>query len=220
MKTLSSALLASVLFAAAGNAQAFGVGARAGTTGFGGDIGFSLAPTLLARVGLAGGNYSTNLSANGIDYDAKFKSAVGSLLIDWSPLGPFRLTAGFMPNNNKIDLTGKAQNGSYNFNGNTYQASDVGSLSGSVKTGNRFAPYVGIGYGNVATAGINFYADLGVMYTGSPKTSLSAACGPTASAGTCNQLQADVAAEQGRLGDDLRFARWYPIATIGVTIGF
>ncbi|WP_341675742.1 autotransporter outer membrane beta-barrel domain-containing protein [Niveibacterium sp. SC-1] len=220
MKTLNYSLLTAALLLVAGNAQAFGVGVRAGTTGLGADIGFSLAPTVLARIGYGGGNFSTDVTANNVSYDAKFKSSTGSLLIDWSPLGPFRVTAGFMPNNNRIDLTGNPQNGSYSFNGNTYQASDVASLSGSVKAGNRFAPYVGIGYGNVATAGVNFYADLGVMYMGSPKTTLSAACGATASPAECNQLQADVAVEQGRLGDDLRFARWYPIANIGVTVGF
>ncbi len=219
MKT-KTLLLAIATLVATGSAQAVGVGARVGTTGIGGDIGFSLAPTLLARIGYSYLNYSHTIDQTDVSYDGKLKLSNASLLLDWSPLGPFRITAGLMPNNNKLELNGRPTRSSYTLNGNTYQASDIGSLSGEVKTGNSVAPYLGIGYGNVATAGVNFYFDLGVMYMGTPKASLSAACGASLDAASCTQLHSDVAKEQQRLVDDLNGAKWFPVANIGVTIGF
>ena len=50
--------------------------------------------------------HATSIPAS-VRYDAKAKVLTGSLLLDWSPLGPFRISGGFMPNKNKIDLTGQ-----------------------------------------------------------------------------------------------------------------
>ena len=64
---------------------------------------------------------------------------------------------------------------------------------------------------------MNFYADLGIMFMGSPKVSLSASCRPPAN---CAQLQSDLNDEQARIESDLKKYRFFPVATIGVTIGF
>ncbi|WP_374400688.1 hypothetical protein [Niveibacterium sp.] len=220
MKALRIALAIAAITAAS-QAQAVGVGVRAGTTGIGGDIGFSVAPTLLARVGYSYLNYSNNVEVTDVKYDGKLKLSNGSFLLDWSPLGPFRITGGLILNDNKVDVTGTPTGSSYTINGNTYPAAAVGTLNGTVKVGNKVAPYLGIGYGNVATAGVNFYFDLGVVFQGTPKAELSANCG-SAIVGTpaCSQLQSDVAAEQAKLADDLKRFQYYPVANIGLTIGF
>lgn len=53
-------------------------------------------------------------------------------------------------------MTGTPTNGTYTLNGNTYSAASVGSVGGPVAVGNKVAPYLGIGYGNVSGAGVNF----------------------------------------------------------------
>jgi len=206
---------------AAGSAGAAGVGVRAGTTGVGGDIGWGIAPTLSARVGYSWlNNYSVDVNTSDVNYNGKLKLSNLSGLLDWSPLGPFRITAGIVGANNKLDVTGVPTNGTFTINGATYQASDVGNLSGTVKPANRVAPYLGFGYGNVAGAGVNFYFDIGVMFQGSPKSTLTANCGPTLNAGQCTQLQTNVAAEQQMLDDKLSKYKYYPVASIGISIGF
>jgi hypothetical protein len=212
--------VAVALFAAAGAVQAAGVGVKAGTTGLGADFGWEIAPTLGGRIGAAGLTYSTHVDTSDIHYDAKLKAANLNLFLDWSPLGPFRITAGIVPNNNKIDMTGQPTNGTFTLNGHTYSASEVGSLTGTVKPGNSAAPYLGIGYGNVWTKGVNFYFDLGVMFQGSPKATLSLACGPAATPAQCAQAQNDVAAEQARVEDKLKKFQYYPVGSLGITIGF
>ncbi len=62
-------------------------------------------------------------------------------------------------------------------------------------------------------AGVNFYFDLGVMFQGNPKASLSAACGPSLSA-------ANVAAEAIDLQNSINNFKYYPVINVGVTIGF
>jgi hypothetical protein len=123
-------------------------------------------------------------------------------------------------NNNKVDVTGQPKSGSITVNGVTYTAAQIGSLSGDVKPGHKVAPYLGIGYGNVWTKGVNFYFDLGVMFQGAPKANLTANCGPALSVAQCAQAQNDVDQEERRLEDKLKRFKYYPVANIGITIGF
>ena len=221
MKWIHATLVAVAALAAAGGAQAAGVGLRAGTTGIGGDVGFSLMPTLSVRLGYSGLSYSRDIDVTDVEYDGRLRLSNLNLLLDFSPLpGPFRVTGGFIFNDNKIDVTGRPTGGTYTLNGQAYPAAAIGSLSGTVKSGNSAAPYLGIGYGNVAGLGVNFYFDLGVMFQGTPGASLTATCGSAVPASVCSQIQRDVAAEQARLQDQVNRFKYYPVANIGVTIGF
>ena len=215
-------VLIAALAVAAGTAQAEeGVGLRVGTLGYGGDFGWHIAPGLNARLGYSTYSHNTSVTNTNVHYDGKLKLSNAPLLFDFSPLGPFHFTAGIIGNANKIDVTGTpASNNTFTINGTTYTASQVGSLSGRLKLGNSVAPYLGIGWGNVAGAGVNFYADLGVAYMGSPKASLSANCGSGLSAAQCAQLQSDVEAEQRALEDKVKKYKYYPVLGIGLTIGF
>ncbi|MGZ8274422.1 MAG: hypothetical protein ACXWUM_10945 [Burkholderiaceae bacterium] len=221
MKWINACAVAVTTLGVAGAAQAAGVGLRAGTTGVGGDVGFSLMPTLSARIGYSGLSYSRDVDVTDITYDGKLRLSNLNLLLDFSPLpGPFRVTGGFILNDNKVDVTGRPTNGTYTLNGTAYPAAAIGTLGGEVKSGNRAAPYLGIGYGNVAGFGVNFYFDLGVMFQGTPNATLSASCGASVSATLCSQVQSDVAAEQAKLQNEISGFKYYPVANIGITIGF
>lgn len=206
----AKAVIATALAAAAGMAQAGGIGVRAGTTGVGVDLGGDVIPTLGWRLGLSGMNLSTDVDTSDVRYDAKVKVLTGSLLLDWSPLGPFRISGGFMPNRNKIDLSGQPNPGNPNFPAGT-------SLTGEVKPERSFAPYLGIGYGNVWTRGVNFYFDLGVMFQGSPEVTLNCV---SADPAQCAAVQPRLEAERRRVQDEVDKYKYYPVANIGLTIGW
>jgi len=201
-------------------ASAAGVGVRAGTTGIGGDIGFRLVPTLSARIGYSYLGFSTTVDSTDMQYDAKPKLSNGNLFLDWSPLGPFRITGGLILNANKVDVTAQQKNGSYTLGGVTFPAVLISSVTGTVKSGNSAAPYLGIGYGNVAGAGINFYFDLGVMFQGSPQATLTANCTSAVTAAGCDVIQASAAREAVDLQNSLKNFKYFPVASIGITIGF
>jgi hypothetical protein len=199
-----------------------GMGVRAGTAGAGVDLGFSLVPTLAARVGYSEFSINKDVNSNDANYDGKLKLSNFNALLDWSPLGPFRLTGGLVGDNNKINITGKPQAGQLNLNGTNYDTTQLSSVTGTIKSKNSVAPYLGVGFGNVSGAGINFYSDFGAMFQGGAKSTLTATCGsaaPTGSA-TCNQIQANVAGEQISINNKISGFKIYPVVSIGMTIGF
>lgn len=188
-------------------AQAAGIGLRAGTTGVGADVAWGIAPTVSARLGYSALKWGYDVDTSNASYDGDLKLSNLSGLLDFHPLGPsFRFTGGLIFNDNKYEATGRP-------------SGIPGSFNASVEPGRRAAPYLGIGWGNVAGAGVNFYADLGVMFMGSPKARLNANCAGL-SASQCTSLQSQVAAEQSRLEDELKRFKAYPVLNLGLTIGF
>lgn len=199
--------MAGLALAAAGSAQAAGIGARIGTTGLGADVAWDVAPTLSARLGYSAGNVNHDVSTDLTNYRGKLKLSNLNTFLDFAPLGPlFRITGGFIFNQNKFDVQSDTVNGV--------------NISGTVKPEKSAAPYLGIGYGRVSGAGVNFYADLGVMFQGTPQATLSANCGAFAGTAQCTNAQSQVAAEQARLEDKLKNVKYYPVLNVGLTIGF
>ena len=206
MRSAKYAVFGLSLVAAAGSAHAAGIGARVGTTGVGADVAWDLAPTLSARLGYSAGTVDHDVSTN-ITYHGKLKLSNFNTFLDFAPLGPlFRITGGFVFNDNKFDVQSDPVNGV--------------NISGTVKPEKSAAPYLGIGYGRVSGTGVNFYADLGVMFQGTPQATLTANCGAFAGTSQCTDAQNRVAGEQQRLQDELKNAKYYPVLNIGLTIGF
>jgi len=204
---MKKALVFAAALATCGAAHATGVGVRIGTTGLGVDVAKNIAPLLDARVGYSGGSWGYDSSTSGASYTGDIKLSNLNALLDFHPLGPlFRLTGGVIFNKNKYEATG-TPNG------------QAGSFNATVESGKTAAPYLGIGYGNVAGTGVNFYADLGVMFMGTPKATISANCSGLSGA-QCTSLQNQVASEQQNLQDKLDRFKAYPVLNIGVTIGF
>lgn len=201
-------LMMSLAIAACGAAHAAGIGIRAGTTGIGADVAWGIAPTLSARVGYSALKWGYDVDTSNATYNGDVKLSNLSGLLDFHPLGPsFRLTGGVILNDNKYQATGRPTNGI------------AGSFDATVESRRRAAPYLGIGWGNVSGAGINFYADLGVMFMGSPRATLTANCSGL-SASQCTQVQNAAAAQQAELEDKLKHFKAYPVLNLGITIGF
>lgn len=204
---MKRALMFAGVLATCGSVHAAGIGIRAGTTGIGADVAFNVAPTLDARVGYSALKWSHDVDTSNVTYKGDAKLSNLNALLDFHPMGPvFRLTGGLILNDNKYEATGRPNVG-------------PGSINAKVEAGNKAAPYLGVGWGNVAGAGVNFYADLGVMFMGSPKATLTPDC-TGLSAAQCSALQSQAASEQGALEDKLHRFKAYPVLNIGVTIGF
>lgn len=197
------------------------LGLNIGTLGGGIELAHAFGERLGFRVSANGLNYDRTQTHDSVDYDAKLQLESGQLLLDWFPFANnFRLSAGPMYNGNKLTLDGKpSAGGTFTFNGNTYSASGVASVNGKVDF-RKVAPYVGLGYGRPVGKGWSFAGDLGVLFQGTPRTSLSVTCGASTPAATCTQLQNDVAAEQNKLDGDMHKFRFYPVASIGLAYVF
>ena len=199
-----------------------GVTASLGTTGAGLHVSVPVMQQLNARFGINGLGYSHDGSTSDVDYDFKLKMRTFDAVLDYFPMsGGFRLTGGVVYNGNKIDANGRPNaTGTYTFNGRTYAASAVGKLDGQIDFRN-LAPYLGIGWGNAIARekGWGFSADLGVLFQGSPRTSLSNT-GCTAPALVCSQIAADVAAENRSLQDEANDFKAFPVLRVGVSYKF
>lgn len=209
--------------ASAAQAQV-GFNAMIGTTGAGLHLSVPVMPQLDARFGVNGLNYSHSGNTSDVDYDLKLKMRTVDALLDYYPMSTgFRLTGGIVYNGNKIDANGvPGSGGTYTLNGRSYPASVVGNLNGKIDFRN-VAPYLGIGWGNATSRrqekGWGFTADLGVLFQGTPRTSLSNS-GCTAPVLVCSQLASDIAVENRSLQEEADDYKAFPVLRLGVNYRF
>ena len=197
-----------------------GVTTRVGTLGIGVDVAKSFTSQVNGRLGFNFGNVNFNRTDSGINYDSQLSLSSVQLFADYYPFSSsrFRVTGGLVAQNNKFSVTSKPSgNGTYTIDGNQYQASTVGTLSGEYKYGNSIAPYLGIGIGKSTNEGLGFNADVGLMFTGSPKVTLNAS-DPTFNNNPTTRSQIDNQVRQTE--NDLRGFNVYPVLSVGLSYGF
>jgi hypothetical protein len=195
------------------------VGLSIGTMGPGGQVSWLLVPkTLSVRLAANAYNYNHDTTSGNIDYTGKLKLKSELLLLDWHPFeGRFRLTGGVVANGNKFDLLAKPTGGTYDINGNTYTAAQVGTLSAKVEFPST-APYLGIGWGDsTQSAGLHFIGDIGVISQGAPRAKLSAS---SATVNSDPTLQADLKKAETDLQTKLNGFKFYPLVQLGMGYRF
>jgi len=212
------AVLAAMGMSSIAQAGDIAVGAKVGTLGFGLEATTNVVPALV-NVRLQGNyfSYKKTIKDTAVTYDAKLKLQSFGLLADVYPFaGKFRLTGGAYYNGNKLTMTGKpTAAGVITINNTNYTTAQLGTVNSTVDF-NKFAPYIGLGWGDAISSGspFGFSFELGALYMGKPKTSITAT-GPSASAAA-----ADIAVEKKKLDDSLSKMKWYPVASIGVNWKF
>ena len=193
-----------------------GAGVEFGSTGYGVDLTYKYNETLDARLGYSRFEYSVDINTADIKYNGKARLSNFRALADWYWSEKFRLSGGFYLQNNKVNVSGK----SYVINDVTYEPDRIGNTEGYGKFTNPIAPYLGIGYGRPAKRGWQFYADLGVLYQGTAKVSLSFTCANSLSASSCARLKSRTEKEQQDLYDKIKDYRFLPVLSAGVSYAF
>ncbi len=202
-------IVSTLILSTASAADDWGVNLKVGTLGAGVELSRSLSDKFSVNLGFNSYTNKSTRSESGIDYDAKLELQSAALLANYHPFrGVFRFTGGVVYNNNELKLTGKPFAGStYNINGVAYTAAQVGTLTGKL-TFDKTAPYLGIGWGNRPGSKLGVSADIGVLYQGSPKLSLSAT-------GAAAGLSSDLEQERKSAESDLSDFKWYPVLSLG-----
>lgn len=200
-----------------------GIAGHIGTTGIGAHATFPLTPSVNVRLGLGYLGYNTKGSTRDLNYDLDLKANTYDALLDWYPRqgSAFRVTGGVTYNGNRIDVRAKPNaSGAYAIQGNLYDAGSVGSVTGKVDF-NKVAPYLGIGWGRNLKdeKGWSFSTDVGVLFQGSPRTSLQST-GCSAPAPVCSQFASDVARENSALAEEMRKFKVYPVLRVGLSYKF
>ncbi len=187
------------------------------TLGGGLEVGVPLTEKYDVRLGFNQFKFSTNQNSGGLAYKGDLKLSSVGALVDWRPWsGVAHLTAGLVFNGNKFALSATTNPGSsYTFNGATYTSAGGDTLASSVEF-NKTVPYLGIGWsGNPKHKGFSFSSDLGIMFQGSPKASVTA----TGAWGGANIAQMTTDA-QNQLNTDLKNFKFYPVLSLGMAYAF
>ena len=203
-------------FSANADTGGLGVGVKAGSLGFGVELNYPISSKLSLSAGI--NSYSGNQTdtADGIDYDIDVNLQSMALLAHIHPFsGSFRITGGAMINNNELKLKADSA-ASYDIGGTTYTAAQVGQLGATVDF-NKFAPYLGIGWGYSPSTGVGFSLDAGVLLQGAPKVDLYSKGGTLS--GTPG-LQSELAAEEKSAEDDLKEFDTLGVISAGLNIRF
>jgi hypothetical protein len=191
---------------------ATGVDVHVSTLGYGFDVAFPVTDTVVARVGMNQFKKSINTSSSGLDYTGDLKLSSFGLLADWHLFdGVTHLTAGLMGNGNKLNMTAVATGGSYTINGVSYTTAQVGTLTTKVEF-SKTVPYLGFGWsGQPKNTGFYFNSDIGIMFQGSPKATITT----TGTGGATMTANA-----QTQLNEDLKHYKYYPVISIGIGYAF
>ena len=196
------------------------------TLGVGATVTKSITPNINAKVGINGLGISRDISVSDVDYKAKINLFNVSTLVDYLPWqkSGFHLTGGLVFQDNNLEGTGKANNGgTININGIPYDTTtQLESVKAKVSFANSVAPYIGLGWGNAVKPGKHwgFSANLGAMFSGSPKVDLTPIFAPAANPTIKQQINTNIEAERKKQEDDLNWLNIYPVFSLGISYQF
>lgn len=212
----------------------FGVVAKASMLGIGGDVGVAITPFFNVRGGFNGFSFSQGFSNNGIQYNGNIRLRSAEALVDITPLRDwFHISPGVLfYNGNRITANANVPGGqNFDLGGASFKSSTSDPIHGTGQMlVNKAAPMVMFGFGNPIPHShhITFVQDFGIVFQGTPKTTLNlagTACDPVTglacvNAATDPTIQAQVVAQQDKINKDTSIVKFYPVASFGIGIRF
>lgn len=202
-----------------------GMSAKLSTLGVGAEYHYPINNNWGVSAGLYGYKYSRNETKSDIKYDADLKLRHFAVLGHYYPWqNGFHLSGGIVLNGTKLSATGNSNsNRSFDIGDGTYTAAQIGSVNAEADF-RKIAPYFGVGYetgGDRMKEGLSFTADLGVMFTGSPRVDITPNCNQGFEA-LCNNasFKANVEKERASLRNDIDGFKAYPVLSIGLQYRF
>jgi len=169
------------------------------------------------------GELSKTLTLESNSFSMAFTPDTKSILIDFYPFsGAFYLTGGLVSQNIDIELTDTLSTPSFNFNGTSYAAYKLATVTGTAGFSNSTAPYLGLGWSNrnKLSSGFAFSFETGLIGVGKGNVDLSVKCGSILSSSECSLLQSDVAAEETQINSGLNRNLYYPVVKLGISYRF
>ena len=204
------------------------IGLHAGIGGAGIHADYPISENLRIR---AVGNYlkwDYDDESGGTTYKGDLNLQSYGLAADWHPFkSGFRVGLGAFLNKNEVDAS--AEDTMLDIGNDQYNA----RVNANIKFKN-FAPYAGIGYGGNLAPGLNFYLDIGALYTDEPELSLNGSerttnctfsvdkdSNASVSGNGCpGDLADDIAREHREANDDIKKVKFFPVAAFGISYRF
>lgn len=196
--------------------------AKVSTLGAGLEYSTDINSSFGLRTGFNTYSLNKSLTKSDVNYDATVDLRTYSLIFDYFPFeNGFKLSAGAMYNGNKADVTAKPNVNTITINDVSYSTSELGSVKGNVDF-NKIAPYLGFGYDSAKTkkSGFSFSTEVGAMFQGTPKATLTADYGAAITQAQRDQITSNLKAEEAQLNSDLSNFKIYSVVSIGIGYKF
>lgn len=211
-----------------------GIAVKASSLGAGIEAATPLTRRSNLRAGFNIFSYDRGFHKDGISYDGKLRFRSVEAHYDWFPwAGSFHVSPGALVYNGNQIAASASVPGTQTFtlDGTDYRSDPADPVNGTGKVDFvKAAPMFTVGWGNLLPRNQRRFSvpvELGVIYTGSPRTLLNlggSACDPTglncASANSYPGFQANVQAERDKLNRDMSAFRFYPVLSVGFGFNF
>jgi hypothetical protein len=220
--------------ASSGSWAGFAVGLKVGLYGLGPEVAVALTHRLNVRGGFNWLGVSDSFHYDGASYNADLHFRSIEAHLDWFPIGSFHISPGvLLYNGNRIDADVSIPGGQdFTLNGASFMSSASDPVTGgaTLSLGNKVAPEITVGFGNMVPRNGKHWAftsEFGVAYFGPPGTVLSltgTACDTSGAncqnVATSTTIQSDVQGEEAKIYKSTRFLHFYPVASFGVSYRF
>jgi hypothetical protein len=198
-----------------------GIGARFGTTGFGGEVGVELVEDYLnLRVAGNAGALDVNVDQDDVTYETELRLQTWLAVLDWHVGGgPFKIVVGGCYNATEATGTATPVN-DIDVGDISYTPAQIGQLYASAEYGT-VGGYLGFGFGNIASSKNGRWSasmDFGVMFFQEPDLTLESRGGTLSNTpGVQESLQKEL---DDFDEDYITWLRYYPVLTFGVAVRF
>ena len=187
-----------------------------------------ITPQFNARVGINGFGLGFDLEDTDATYESDLNLFNVSTLADYHPIknSGLRLSGGLIFSNNNVEGTAtptlNGEEATITIGDESFNANELVSVDADVDITNSVSPYVGLGWGNPVSGnkGLGFWANLGVVFGGSPEVNITPNTAENISSDVQQEIDEAVARETEELEDDIDFINVYPVVTLGLSYQF
>ena len=210
------------------------ISAEVGTLGYGANIGWALNDKTELQAGWAGGDvadlFGGDFDANDVNYEVDSDFSNPYLGVQLRPMANwFTMGAGIIVPDNDFDVRANANGPNFRINNVDYNASETGTLEGTMEHRNKLAPYATIGFRPNITNNFGLFGEIGAAYMGQTDANVTASkSGPvrvedginpggTVVPGLTPGQVANLAKNEL---EDKDWLEWLPIVKVGATYRF
>ena len=210
------------------------VSAEVGTLGYGANVAWSMNEKTELQAGWAGGDvadlFGGDFDADDVNYDVDSDFSNPYLGVQYRPAANwFTMGAGIIIPDNDFDVRANpegADDGYFELNNIQYNATQTGTLEGTIEHRNKLAPYATIGFRPNITNNFGVFGEIGAAYMGKTNATVRAVdetsvVNFTDRDGTPSTTTAgEVANIAEQELEDKDWLEWFPIVKVGATYRF
>lgn len=210
-----------------------GIGVKVSTLGAGIEVATPLGQKFNVRGGFNMMRLNHTFNSNGITYSGQLQFQSGEAHLDYFPFWGIHVSPGLLfYNGNQITASAAVSGGqTFSIGGTTYESDPATPVTGTGKLDFvKVAPSIMLGVGNLIPRSGRHYSflfEVGAVYEGSARAALNLTGNVCAvGGGSCRAIssdptvQANVAAQQVKIQNDVNPYRFFPVISLGVGFNF